>query len=262
MDYLDINREFWNNSIDPHLASEFYGVQDFLNGKSSLTPIETELLGNISGKDVLHLQCHFGQDTLSLSRLGAKCTGVDFSPKAIAAALALAQQTEQQANFICSDIYSLPQQLDQVFDIVFTSYGTIGWLPDLTRWAAVVHRFLKPGGRFIMADFHPVVWMFDNDFKEVRYRYFNDEPIVETEVGTYADRETGARTTSMTWNHSLSELLTALLGQGLRIVQFREFDYSPFNCFNGTVESEPGKYRIAQFGNRIPMVYAIEAVKP
>lgn len=262
MDYLDINRRFWEASVEPHLASEFYGVEAFLKGKSSLTPIESAVLGDLTGKSLLHLQCHFGQDTLSLARLGARCTGVDFSPKAIEAARTLATQTDMTADFICSDIYSLPDSLDQEFDVVFTSFGTIGWLPDLDRWAAVVSRFLKSGGRFIMADFHPVVWMFDNDFKEVRYRYFKDEPIVETEQGTYADRNSAEVATNMTWNHSLSELITALLDHGLKIDHFSEHDYSPFNCFKDAVENEPGKFRIPQFGNRIPMVYAIVATKP
>lgn len=261
MDYLDINRRFWESSVEPHLASAFYGVEAFIKGKSSLTPIESALLGDLTGKSVLHLQCHFGQDTLSLSRVGAFCTGVDFSPKAIAAAKALALRTDQQAEFICSDILGLADVLDGQFDIVFTSYGTIGWLPDLDRWSSVVSRFLKPGGRFIMADFHPVVWMFDNDFKEVRYRYFKDEAIVETEQGTYADRNSNESATNVTWNHGLSELITALIAQGLIIEHFSEYDYSPFNCFKDAVESEPGKFRIPQFGNRIPMVYAIVASK-
>lgn len=261
MDYLDINRKFWNDSVNAHLASEFYGVEAFLKGRSSLTPIETALMGDVAGKSLLHLQCHFGQDTLSLSRLGAVCTGVDFSPKAIEAANELAAKTSQQVEFICSDIYALPEKLNREFDLVFTSFGTIGWLPELDRWAAVVSRYLKSGGRFVIADFHPVVWMFDNDFKEVRYRYFNDEPIVETEEGTYADRTIAECRTSMTWNHGFAEILTALLNQGLQITQVREFDYSPFNCFNNTVEDEPGKFRIAQFGNKLPMVYAIEAMK-
>jgi len=112
-----------------------------------------------------------------------------------------------------------------------------------------------------MADFHPVVWMFDNDFKEVRYRYFKDEPIVEIEQGTYANRGSAQEFRSVTWNHSLSELFTVLLEQGLTILQFREYDYSPFNCFSNAIESEPGKFRIVHLGNRIPMVYAIEAFK-
>lgn len=261
MDYLDINRRFWEASVEPHLASEFYGVEAFLKGKSSLTPIESAVLGDLTGKSLLHLQCHFGQDTLSLARLGARCTGVDFSPKAIEAARTLATQTDMTADFICSDIYSLPDSLDQEFDVVFTSFGTIGWLPDLDRWSSVVSRFLKSGGRFIMADFHPVVWMFDNDFKEVRYRYFKDEPIVEIEQGTYANRGSAQEFRSVTWNHSLSELFTVLLEQGLTILQFREYDYSPFNCFSNAIESEPGKFRIVHLGNRIPMVYAIEAFK-
>ena len=113
--------------------------------------------------------------------------------------------------FVCCDIYDAPKFIDEKFDIVFTSYGTIGWLPDLDKWAKVISHFLKPDGKFIMADFHPVVWMFDNDFKEVFYNYFNVEPIIEAESGTYADKEAELSTQTMTWNHPTSELLNSLI---------------------------------------------------
>src|SRR5690606_20725019 len=121
---------------------------------------------NLKDKKVLHLQCHFGQDSISLARLGASVVGVDLSDKAIEQAQHIAQELNADARFICCDIYDLPKHLNEQFDIVFTSYGTIGWLPDLDKWASVIHHFLKPGGQFIFAEFHPVVWMFDNDFKE------------------------------------------------------------------------------------------------
>lgn len=164
--YLEINRKSWNNRVDAHLASDFYDVNGFLQGKSSLNDIELQLLGDLNGKEVLHLQCHFGQDSLSMARLGAKVTGVDLSDKAIDAARNLAEQTHLAADFICCDLYELPQQLDKQFDVVFSSYGTIGWLPDLDKWAAVISCFLKPGGRLV-PKIHPVVWMFDDAFSEI-----------------------------------------------------------------------------------------------
>jgi ubiquinone/menaquinone biosynthesis C-methylase UbiE len=127
----------------------------------------------------LHLQCHFGQDTLSMSRMGAQTTGVDLSDKAIDAARKLNQEINQQATFICCNIYDLPQHLDQQFDIVFTSYGTIGWLPDLNQWAALIARYLKPGGKFVFAEFHPVVWMFDNDLKKCNTVISNLNPLLK-----------------------------------------------------------------------------------
>ena len=134
------------------------------------------------------MQCHFGQDSLSLARMGAKVTGVDLSDKAIEKAIEFNQLLHLDAKFICCDIYDLPTYLNEKFDIVFTSYGTIGWLPDLSKWANIVSKYLKPNGKFIMAEFHPVVWMFDNDFKTVFYNYFNVTSIIEDESGTYADR--------------------------------------------------------------------------
>ena len=187
-DYININKQTWNNKVDVHIASEFYNMEAFLNGKSTLNNIELELLGNIKGKKILHLQCHFGQDTISLSRLGAEVTGVDLSDKAIESAKQIAKQTKSNTTFICCDIYDLPNYLDKQFDIVFASYGTIGWLPDLDKWAKVVSHFLKPDGKFVMADFHPVVWMFNDNFEKISYRYFNSGAIVETEIGTYADK--------------------------------------------------------------------------
>ena len=259
--YLAINKACWNNKVDVHLKSEFYGHEDFLAGKSSLKDIELELLGDVKGKTILHLQCHFGQDTISLARLGAKATGVDLSDKAITAGSEIAAQLNADASFICSDIYDLPNVLTEQFDIVFTSYGTIGWLPDLQKWADVVAHFLKPGGKFVFAEFHPVVWMFDDRFTEIGYNYFNSGAIIETVEGTYADRYAAIETKTVCWNHSLSEVITSLLNAGLRIDSFNEIDYSPYNCFEETVEFEPGKFRIKHLENKIPMVYTLTAAK-
>ncbi len=259
--YLQINLKSWNEKTDIHIKSEFYDMKGFLDGKLSLNDIEMKLLGDIKGKSILHLQCHFGQDTISLSRLGAETTGVDFSEKAIENALNIAKELKVNSKFICSDIYSLPQHLDEKFDIVFTSYGVIGWLPDITKWAEVISHFLKPGGIFVMAEFHPVVWMYDDNFEKITHSYFNAKPIFETETGSYADRNAGHTTSCVVWNHSLSEVITSLMHQGLTISDFIEYAYSPYNCFNQTSEIEPGKFVISHFGNKIPMVFAIRAVK-
>ena len=243
-DYIKINNQTWNNKTDVHITSDFYDVASFLNGKSSLNDIELQLLGNVQGKKILHLQCHFGQDTLSLVRLGANVTGIDLSDNAIEKANEFAKKLEFEATFICCDIYDLPNHLDEKFDIVFTSYGTIGWFPDLNKWANIVSHFLKPNGKFVFAEFHPVVWMFDDYFKEVFYSYFNIEPIIEELTGTYADRYSDISAQTITWNHPTSEVLNALIQSGLEINSFDEFDYSPYNCFNETEEFEKGKFRI------------------
>jgi SAM-dependent methyltransferase len=259
--YFEVNRQSWNNRVDTHLESAFYDVQGFLNGNSSLKEIELGLLGNIEGKTILHLQCHFGQDTISLSRLGAKAMGIDLSDEAIKAARQLALDADTDTEFICCNIYDLPEHLIRQFDIVFTSYGTIGWLPDLDKWASIISQFLKPGGKFIMAEFHPVVWMFDDNFEKVAYNYFNNGPIVETENGTYANKEAAITQQYVMWNHSTAEVLTALLINGLEINAFNEFDYSPYNCFSHTAEPEPGMYRIKHMDNKIPMVFSLLASK-
>lgn len=259
--YLEINRNSWNAKVEPHLKSDFYFVDEFLKGRASLNSIELELLGDIKDKTILHLQCHFGQDSISLSRLGGKVTGIDLSDKAIAAAEELAQKCATDTQFICTDLYNLPNILDQQFDIVFTSYGTIGWLPDLERWAKVISHFLKPKGKFIMAEFHPLVWMFDDDFEGVKYNYFNEKAIVETYEGTYADQSADIVQEYVMWNHSLAEVLQSLINNGLDILQFREFDWSPYPCFRHIEEFEKGKWRISKFGNKIPLVFSMEAQK-
>ncbi len=257
--YIEINRKSWNNKTDTHLKSEFYDLDGFLKGKTSLNDIELSLLGDIQGKTVLHLQCHFGQDTISLSRLGAEVTGVDLSDKAIDNAKQIAKDSKSNVNFICCDIYDLPNHLEKQFDIVFTSYGTIGWLPDLEKWAKIISNYLKPNGQFVFVEFHPVVWMFDDNFENIGYNYFNSGAIVETESGTYADKTADITQEFVMWNHGLSEVINNLIKNGLEINSLDEFDYSPYNCFNKTIEIGPKKYRIEHLENKIPMVYSIVA---
>jgi SAM-dependent methyltransferase len=275
-DYISANRELWDTKVAHHVASDFYDVAGFLKGANPLNDIELALLGDVKGKRILHLQCHFGQDSIALARLGASVTGVDFSEKAIEKAGEISRQLDTDATFICCNIYNLKEHLafspplegsgevvedEPLFDIVFTSYGTIGWLDNLDAWANIISTYLKPGGKFIFAEFHPVVWMFDNDFERVEYRYFKSEPIVEVETGTYADKNAPITTTSITWNHGIAEVFAALIANGLSIKTFQEFDYSPYNCFNKTIEIAPRKYQIEALGNKIPMVYALMAMK-
>ncbi|MGH2664292.1 class I SAM-dependent methyltransferase [Flavobacterium sp.] len=259
--YIEINRAAWNEKTAVHVHSDFYNLDGFLAGKTSLNEIELNLLGDISGLKVLHLQCHFGQDSISMAKLGASVTGVDLSDKAIETATEIAKKMNVSAHFICCDVYNLPQYLHEEFDMVFTSYGTIGWLPDLDKWAKVVSHFLKPKGKFVFAEFHPVVWMFDDYFKNIGYSYFNVETIIENIEGTYADKEAPIKNQTISWNHPLTEVFSSLLGNGLEIKSFNEYDYSPYACFNETEEFEPGKFRIKHLENKIPMVYALVATK-
>lgn len=261
MDYLSINKQNWNDRTEVHYQSKTYDVASFIAGRNPLKSIELALLGDIKGKKVLHLQCHFGQDTIALSRLGAQVTGVDFSEKAIEKARGLAELTQSDTRFILSDIYSLPDVLNESFDVVFTSYGTIGWLPDIQGWAAVVSHFMRPGAAFVFAEFHPVVWMFSDDFKRIEYRYFKDAAIIEESDTTYTDGKLPQSSPSVGWNHGMAEVLQALIDQGLTIKKVEEFDYSPYDCFDNTIEFEQGKFQIKGLEGKIPMIYALQATK-
>jgi SAM-dependent methyltransferase len=261
MDYLEINRAAWNVKTPIHIESAFYDMPGFLAGNTTLKSLEIGLLGDVNGKRILHLQCHFGQDSLSLARMGAHVTGVDFADVAIAKAVSLATELQLEARFIQCDLYSLKDHLDETFDVVFTSYGTIGWLPDLQKWADIVQHFLRPGGQFIMVDFHPVVWMFDERFKSVAYSYFNTGPIVEQAQGSYVDRRAPISYEIMGWIHPIADILQNLMDAGLRLEQFREWDYSPYSCFDEVEEDEPGVFRVKHLKKKIPMVYGIVAGK-
>ena len=261
MDYLEINRKLWDQRTGIHFDSEFYDVPAFLEGKDSLNHIEIELLGDLKGKKVLHLQCHFGQDTISMSRRGALATGVDFSEKAIKKARELSSMAGTDTTFIQSDIFSLKEILHDSFDMVFTSYGVLGWLPDMKKWAETVQHFLKPGGVLVLAEFHPVVWMFSDDFKRIEFNYSDSAPITEEEQGTYTDPDADIQEKSITWNHGLAEVINNLIRSGMALEIFREYDYSPYDCFANTVKVDERMYRIKGLEKKIPMVYAIKAIK-
>lgn len=255
---INANRELWNKRTDAHLASEFYGVEEFVAGKSSLNRFELDLTGDVNGKSLLHLQCHFGQDTLSFARMGARVTGVDFSDTAIAAAKQLAERISMPAEFVCCNVYDTRQHVNERFDLVFTSYGTIGWLPDLKPWAQVVADSLKPGGKFVMCDFHPFVWMLDEEYTNIHYSYFNHETITTDTTGSYASpKDLHPPMKEHGWNHPFSELFTALLNAGLLMEIMCEYDGSPYNCFPGMEKHADGLYRFAKWQNRFPLVYGV-----
>ena len=260
-DYQSTNRQAWNQRASAHLESDFYDVEAWKAGKSSLNAIELELLGDVAGRSILHLQCHFGQDTLELARMGAHVVGVDLSDESIAVAKKLNEELGLNAEFVESDVLELIGKLDRKFDIVFTSYGTIGWLPDLNQWAKVIAHHLKPGGKLIFVEFHPVAWMFSTDFERIEYSYFQDGPIMETTSGTYADTEAGFEKTEISWNHGLAEVFHALEGNGLILKSFDEFDFSPYNCFAGMKKLDQRKFIIEKHGNKLPLVYSLMATK-
>ena len=272
--YFEENKQSWNKRTGVHKDSAFYDLGRFKKGASSLSKIELEELGDVKGKTLLHLQCHFGMDTMSWEREGAIVTGVDLSDEAIKLANEIRDELKLDAKFICSNIYDLKENKQAVSqyssptgggwegaDIVFTSYGTIGWLPDLDRWAEIVSWFLKPGGTFYIADFHPAMWMMDNDFEYIRYSYFNTEVITEEISGSYTDRNAPIRSTEHSWNHPFTEIINSLAGHGLQVTQFNEFPFSPYNCFNKMEQGEDGMWRIIGMHEKLPIMYSIKAVK-
>ncbi len=272
--YFEANKKSWNKRTAVHKDSAFYDLDSFKKGKTSLTKIELEELGDVKGKTLLHLQCHFGMDTMSWAREGATCVGVDLSDEAIKLAKEINEELNLRANFINANIYDLKDNTEALryyssptggdwdgADIVFTSYGTIGWLPDLDKWAKIVAHFLKPGGTFYIADFHPTLWMMDENFEKVKYNYFNTEIITEEISGTYTDREAPIKSIEHSWNHPFSEIFNALIKHGLQIEQFNEFPFSPYNCFNNLEQGADGMWRIKGMDGKMPMMYSIKATK-
>ena len=260
--YFETNRSLWNKKTPVHVASEFYNMPAFLAGQTSLNQIELSELGDVAGKSILHLQCHFGQDSLSWARMGAHVTGIDISDEAIAEAQKLNEQLGLNAKFVRSNLYDLKENLQGQFDIVFTSYGTIGWLPDLDKWADIIDHFLKPGGTFYIAEFHPVLWMYNDSFTKIEYAYHNTyEPIVTETTGTYADRDAAISQKEYGWNHGLGEVVTALTRRGICPEFLHEFPYSPYNCFANMVQGPDGNWRIKGLEDKLPMIYSIKATK-
>ena len=274
-EYFQANKHLWNQRTAVHKDSSFYDLEGFKKGANVLTPIELNEIGQVYGRSLLHLQCHFGMDTMSFSRMGAKCTGIDLSDEAIKLATEINAELKLDARFICCNVYDLlignwsaaktpPSEglgEAELFDIVFTSYGTIGWLPDLGPWAKVIVERLKPGGFFYMAEFHPVVWMFDDDFTHIKYYYDNKELIVMEDQPTYTGDENEIEGKEYSWNHSISEVLNALISTGLKIEFFNEHTYSPYSNFKNSVETEKGKWHIKGMEGKIPMVYSLRARK-
>jgi 2-polyprenyl-3-methyl-5-hydroxy-6-metoxy-1,4-benzoquinol methylase len=257
INYTEINRELWNAKTAVHLKSDFYNLPGFLKGETSLKSIELEMLGDISGKSVLHLQCHFGQDSISLARMGANVTAVDLSDQALKKGRELAIETKTQVTFIESDVLKLIGKIDQKFDIVFASYGCVAWLDDLDKWAKTVSHHMKPGGKFVFVESHPVLWMMDEAVDQVKYSYFKAEPFVELETSSYTDSSNHKELQSVSWNHSFSEVLNALLRHRISIQQFDEFDYFPYPIFEDGTETEKGRFRPKTHGDKLPLTYAL-----
>ena len=260
--YFETNKETWNAKVALHAKSEMYDLEGFKNGKSSLNSYELVAMGDVSNKSLLHLQCHFGQDTLSWSRMGAECVGVDISEEGIKLARSLADELNIDADFVCCNVLDTSKYIKEQFDIVFTSYGVIGWLPDLKPWGKMIAERLKPGGTFFMAEFHPIVWMYDyvDDKQEMKYGYMQDEVIYEEYEGTYADESAKIKSREYGWNHGLSEVINALTEAGMVIDFLNEYNESPYNVLPNLNITKSGMYALKT--PMYPLIFTIKARKP
>lgn len=261
MDYKAVNRANWDARVTVHLGSDFYNVEAFKAGAQTLTPFQLDEIGDVSGRSVVHLQCHFGLDTLSLARLGAKVTGLDLSPKAIEAAQALAEECGIEARFVAAELYDAEQALGDTYDVVFTGTGALCWLPDLTRWAEIVAALLNPGGMVYLSEFHPFADILDDEQgATVAYDYFDTSPHVWDEPHTYTGSEVLEHTVSVQFQHPLGEIISSLAGAGLRLEYLKEYDHTLFQRF-GSLVSDGSGYRFPEGRPRIPMMYSLRAHK-
>jgi len=271
-DYAAVNRANWDERAPAHAASPDYNVDQFVADPSFLSEVvrfDLPLLGDISGQRGVHLQCHIGTDTISLARLGASMTGVDFSVPAIRQARSLAEQTGADATFVVSELYEAAEVVGHgAFDFVFTGIGALCWLPDIRRWASVVASLLKPGGRLFIREGHPVMWAAqdgrDDDLVVLEYSYFErPEPLVVDEGGTYVTTDAVfEHNLTYEWNHGLGEIVTALFDVGMAITGLTEHDSVPWEALPGLMElADDGEWRLKERPWRLPLTYTLQAVK-
>jgi SAM-dependent methyltransferase len=260
--YFNDNRQSWDRRADVHVRSKFYDVDRFRRDRNSLQAPEKAILDSLEFSDALHLQCHFGLDTLSLAhRYGVSVTGVDFSPRAIHHARELSAELEIPVEWVECNILQLEQHLQQQFDLVFASYGVIGWFPDVNAWMEQAARRLRPGGSLVLVEFHPVIWMFDDALEELVHAYFNRGPITAETSGSYAQVDADLSTIDHGWNHPLADVIAAGQGAGLMFCTLREFDYSPFEVFPPMSKNDLGFVHQAH-KDRIPYVYSLVMQRP
>jgi SAM-dependent methyltransferase len=271
-DYRTLNLANWDERAPAHAESPGYEVDKFLADPAFLSGVvrfDLPLLGDIRGLRGVHLQCHIGTDTLSLSRLGARMSGLDFSPNALSAAAKLAAATGADVDFVHADVYDAVAVLGaEAFDLVYTGIGALCWLPDIERWAEVVSELLRPGGRLFLREGHPMLWSLADPRADgllsVEYPYFEQaEPMVWTEGGTYVATEaTFEHNTTLEWNHGLGEIITALLARDMQITGLVEHDSVPWDALRGQMELlNTGEYRLVDRPQRLAASYTLQAVK-
>lgn len=264
---LESNRKRWDALVPMHFRSRFYSVEEFKVTKNSLQSVELTEVGNVRDKELLHLQCHFGMDTLSWARMGARATGVDFSPEAIRTAKSLSRELGIPARFVCSDIYDLPRHLKGKFDIVFTSYGILCWLPDLPRWGEVVAHFVRPGGAFHLVESHPFTQLLDDGDTAPRLSdeswYFSSSGSkVFKQNGSYTDGKLGRKMTSYEWPFSISGVVNALTHAGLQVEFLHEFPFEAWRRYPWFVKRKDGYWHPRKRSFAYPLMFSLKATKP
>lgn len=257
----EINQNYWNKIIPVHKASSYYERETFLSGKTTLKCVEEEELGDVAGKSILHLQCHMGIHTMSLERKGAHVVGVDYSSEAIKAAMELRDRVSLKTEFICADLYDLPNLLDRHFDIVFTSYGVLYCLKDLDQWAKIVARYLNRDGFFYIVDLHPVFYMLDAEGKNFVYPYFHDPEgrFVESKPAL-AVPGSGFQANFREWTHSLSDVVNAVIHAGMKLEFLHEFPFVALNAARKYLEDDgSARFRIRGCDTPPPMMFSLKA---
>lgn len=264
--YFETNLKRWNELVSINAKSKSYDLKGFKDGNTSLLPIERKELTDVDEKKLLHLQCHFGMDTLSWAREGATVTGVDFSENAIGLARSLSKELNLPASFIHSNIYDLPRVLNDRFDIVFTSYGVICWLPDLYKWAEIVAHFTKPGSTFYIIENHPFGNLIDENYKKefkIGYDYFNEgKPYRFDDDYSYAEtNEKIKNKTTYDWFHPMQDIINALLKANFKLLFLHEFPCSFFQIHPDMKRRDDGYWEFQTFKRSIPMMFSLKAKK-
>ena len=261
VNYVGINKKWWNSITPLHAKSSLYNLAKFKKGQSSLQEIEIKELGDIKGKRLLHLMCHFGMDSLSLARKGATVTGVDISDASIQLAKKLSKEIDVPATFICSDIYKLENVLHEKFDIIFMSYGVLLWLSSIKKWAKLIESFLKKGGFFYIVELHPFTTMLSYDFK-IQYDYFDKGPYLDDADGSYTNWEEKIKGVTYEWSYTMSDVINALQKAGLKIEYLHEFPFTMYDQFPGYMKKNTkGQYVLKNTKTQIPLLFSIKASK-
>ena len=269
VDSFATNRANWDERAPIHAASTSYAVDQFPTDPALLSDVvrfDRDRLGDLTGLRALHLQCHIGTDTLSLARLGATTTGLDFSAASLREARQLAEAAGEPITYVESNVYDAPSALDQRrFDLIYTGIGALCWLPDIERWAAVVAELLAPGGRLFLREAHPMLYALDEERVDdlvLRYPYFETpDPLVWVDSSTYADPTAHiTAATTHEWNHGIGEIITALLGQGLTLTSFVEHQSVPWEALPGRMTlRNDGEYVLNEHPERLPLTYTLTA---